>query len=147
MTEREKTLSCKILKPKISTGVRDSLKWTRSEVVENAWATSGKVKFKCRKIVLPGGLFISSPFEVGLIDTGGMFERGDLFSLANAMASVLHKKIECKVETLKYKRLKVMQPKIKTNPSFQVVNNSSWISPHEVLQSTVNTFYHFFIEE
>ena len=95
--------------------------------------TSGKVKFKCRK-----------GFEVGLIDTGGIFERGGLFSLANTMASVLYKKIECKVETLKYKRLKVMQPKIKTNPSFQVVNNSSWISPHEVLQSTVNTVYHFF---
>ena len=42
-----------------------SLKWTRSEVVENAWVTSGKVKFKCRKA-----------FEVGLIDTGGIFERG-----------------------------------------------------------------------
>ena len=83
---------------------------------------------------------------MGLIDTGGMFERGDLFSLANAMASVLHKKIECKVETLKYKRLKVMQPKIKTNPSFQVVNNSSWISPPEVLQSTVNTVYHFLLK-
>ena len=84
---------------------------------------------------------------MGLIDTGDIFERGGLFSLAKAMASVLHKKIECKVETLKYKRLKVMQPKIKTNPSFQVVNNSSWISPHEVLQSTANTVYHFFIEE
>ena len=84
---------------------------------------------------------------MGLIDTGGIFERGGLFSLAKAMPSVLHKKGECKVETLKYKRLKVMQPKIKTNLSFQVVNNSSWISPHEVLQSTVNTVYHFFIEE
>ena len=92
--------------------------------------TSGKVKFKCRKA-----------FEVGLVDTGGIFERGGLFSLAKEMALVLHKKLECKVETLKYKRLKIMQPKIKTNPSFQVVNNSSWISPHEVLQSTVNTVY------
>ena len=116
-------------------------------MVENAWATSGKVIFKSRKIVLPGGLFISSPFEVGLVDTGGIFKRGGLFSLAKAMTLVLRKKIECKVEMAKYKRLKVMQPKIKTNPSFQVVNNSSWISPHEVLQSTVNTVYHSFIEE
>ena len=85
MTEREKTLSCKILKPKIPTGVRDRLKWTRSEVVENALVTRGKEKFKCRKA-----------FEVGLIDTGGIFERGGL-----------------------------------------------WISSHEVLQSTVNTVYHF----
>ena len=29
---------------------------------------------------------------MGLIDTGGIFERGGLFSLANAMASVLYKK-------------------------------------------------------
>ena len=83
---------------------------------------------------------------MGLIDTGGTFEIGGLFSLAKAMASVLHKKVECKVETLKYKKLKVMQPKIKTNPSFQVVNNSSWISPHEVLQSTVNKVYHFLLK-
>ena len=83
---------------------------------------------------------------MGLIDTGGIFERGGLFSLAKAMASVLHKKVECKVETLKYKRLKVMQPKIKTNPNFQVVNNSSWISSHEVLQSTVNKVYHFLLK-
>ena len=33
---------------------------------------------------------ISSPFELGLVDTGGIFERGGLFSLAKAMASVLH---------------------------------------------------------
>ena len=59
------------------------------------------------------------------MDTGGIFERGGLFSLAKAMASVLHKELECKVETLKYKRLKVMQPKNKTNPNFQVVNNPS----------------------
>ena len=98
--------------------------------------TSGKVKFKCRK-----------GFEVGLIDTGGIFERGSLFSLAKTMASVLHKELECKVETLKYKRLKVMQPKNKIDPNFQVVNNPSWISPHEVLQSTVNTVYHFFFFE
>ena len=98
--------------------------------------TSGKVKFKCHKA-----------FEKGLIDTGGIFERGGLFSLAKAMASVLHKELECKVETLKYKRLKFMQPNNKTNPNFQVVNNPSWISPHEVLQSAVNTVYHFFFEE
>ena len=97
--------------------------------------TSGKVKFKCRKA-----------FEMGLIDTGGIFERGGLFSLAKAMASVLHKELECKVETLKYKRLKFMQPNNKTNPNFQVVNNPSWISPHEVLQSTVNKVYHFFLK-
>ena len=98
--------------------------------------TSGKVKFKCRKA-----------FVAGLIDTGGIFERGILFSLAKTKASVLHKELECKVETLKYRRLKVMQPKNKTKPNFQVVNNPSWISPHEVLQSTVNTVYHSFTEE
>ena len=45
------------------------------------------------------------------------------------------KKLEYKVETLKYKKLEVMQPRIKTNPNFQLVNKPSRISPHEVLRS------------
>ena len=42
-----------------------------------------------------GGLFISSPFEVGV--------GGGLFTLEKTMASVLHKELEYKVEKLKYK--------------------------------------------
>ena len=34
---------------------------------------------------------------------------GGLFNLAKKMVSVLHKDLECKVEELKYKKLKVMQ--------------------------------------
>ena len=59
---------------------------------------------------LPGGLFISSPFEGrggggGLIETGGLFERGGgLFNLKTTMVSVLHKELDYKVEKLKYKK-------------------------------------------
>ena len=55
----------------------------------------------------PGGLFISSPFEVGgggVIEMGGLFKRGDLFNLKTTMVSVLHKELDCKVEKLKYKK-------------------------------------------
>ena len=54
----------------------------------------------------PGGLFISSPFEGGggVIEMGGLFERGDLFNLKTTMVSVLHKELDCKVEKLKYKK-------------------------------------------
>ena len=52
-------------------------------------------------------LFISNPLGEG---GGGLFERGDLFNLAKMMVSVLHKALEYKVEKLRYKKLKVMQP-------------------------------------
>ena len=55
----------------------------------------------------PGDLFISSPFEGGgggVIEMGGLFERGDLFNLKTTMVSVLHKELDCKVEKLKYKK-------------------------------------------
>ena len=50
-----------------------------------------------------GGLFISSPFEGGLIDTRGLFERGGLFHLETTVVSLLHKVLQYKVEKLKYK--------------------------------------------
>ena len=51
-----------------------------------------------------GGLFISSPFEMGgLIEMWGLFEKGGLFNLEMMMVSVLHKELEYKVEKLKYK--------------------------------------------
>ena len=43
-----------------------------------------------------GGLFIWSPFEGG---------RGSLFNLEKTMVSVLHKELEYKEETLKYKKI------------------------------------------
>ena len=64
----------------------------------------------------PGGLFISNQFEEGgLIEKGDLFERRGLFNLEKTMVSILHKKLEYKVEALKYKRLEVMQPRIKNN--------------------------------
>ena len=41
----------------------------------------------------------------GLIETGDLFERGGLFNLEKTMVSILHKKLEYKVETLKYKKV------------------------------------------
>ena len=50
----------------------------------------------------------------GLIETGGLFFRGKgLFNLGKTMISVPYKELEDKVEKLKYKKLEVMQPRIK----------------------------------
>ena len=67
----------------------------------------------------PGGIFVSNTLEVG----GNLFERRSLFNLAKTMVSVLHKEVEYKVE----------KPRI-IIPNFQLVNEPSWIGPHEVLQ-------------
>ena len=62
--------------------------------------------------------------------------RGGLFDVEKTMVSVLHKKkLGYNVERLKYKKLEVMQLRIKTNPNFQLVNKPSRISPHKVSQS------------
>ena len=46
-----------------------------------------------------------------------LFERGGgvlpVFILANNLVSVLHKEVECKIKKLKYKKLEVIQPRIK----------------------------------
>ena len=46
--------------------------------------------------------------------------KGGLFNLEKTMVSILHKKLEYNVETLKYKRLEVMQPRIKNKPELPV---------------------------
>ena len=59
----------------------------------------------------PGGFFILNTFGPGgevLMETGG------LLNLAKVMVLVLHKELEYKVEKIKYKKLEVMQPRIKT---------------------------------
>ena len=62
-----------------------------------------------------GGLIISNTFEGGdLIETGG------LFNLAKKRVSALHKELEYKVEKLKYKKLEVMQPRIKNKSDLPV---------------------------
>ena len=47
------------------------------------------------------------------------------------------------MEKLKYKKLEVLQPRIKNNTNFQLENKPSLISPHEVLQSLlIDSVYH-----
>ena len=38
---------------------------------------------------------------------------GDLLNLAKMVVSLLHQDLECRMEKLMYKKLKVMQPRIK----------------------------------
>ena len=53
----------------------------------------------------PGGAYLfQAHLRVGLIETGGLFERRGLFNLEATMVSVLHKELECKVEKLRYKK-------------------------------------------
>ena len=64
-----------------------------------------------------GGLFVSNTFEGGgggLLETEGFLEGGGLFNLAKMVVLALHKELERKVEKLKYKKLKVMRPRIKS---------------------------------
>ena len=53
---------------------------------------------------------------------GGLFEggRGGLFNLAKTMVSVLHKELEYMVEKLKYKKLQIVQPRIKNKSDLPV---------------------------
>ena len=46
--------------------------------------------------------------------------RGGLFNLDKTVVSVLHKNLEYKVETLKYKKLEVMQPMINNKSELPV---------------------------
>ena len=59
---------------------------------------------------------------------------GGLFNLANTMVSLLHKELEYKVTNLS-KSWGSCSRGSKTNPNFQLVNKTSQISPHELLQS------------
>ena len=65
-----------------------------------------------------GALFISNlvvgAAGGGLIETWGLLERGHLLNLEKMKVSVLQKKkLEYKVEMLKYRKLEVMQLRIK----------------------------------
>ena len=86
--------------------------------------------YRKSSIKLPGGLFISSPFEGGggLYRDGSLFERGGLFNLEQTMVSVLHKELEYSST----RRLEVMQPRI-TNKSelpgvdeYTISDQSTW---------------------
>ena len=59
---------------------------------------------------LKGGCLIEMR---GLFDSGGG-GGGGYFNLAKMVVSVLYKELEFKAENLKYKKLEVMQPRIKS---------------------------------
>ena len=89
----------------------------------------------------PGGLLIQT-----YLRGGGLFVSEGLFNLAYSMVSVLHKELEYKVENLS-KSWRSCSGGSKTNPNFQLVNKTSQISPHELLQSwLVNTFNHLLVK-
>ena len=50
---------------------------------------------------------------------------GGLFNLAKMMVSALHNELECKVEKLKYKKLKSCSQGSRTNPYVHLVNKPS----------------------
>ena len=75
------------------------------------------VRYLYRKSSIPpgggggGGLFTSNTFESGSGE--GLNRDGGLFNLAKTMVVILHKELEYKMEKLKYKKLEIMQPRIK----------------------------------
>ena len=59
---------------------------------------------------------------------GSLIETGSLLNLVQTMVSVYHKELEYKVENLKYKKLEVMQPRIKDKSELPLT--SSWWIDH-----------------
>ena len=55
-----------------------------------------------------------------LIETEGLFERGGLFYVEKMTVSLLNKELGDKAEKLKYKKLEVMQPRIKNKSELPV---------------------------
>ena len=54
------------------------------------------------------------------VETGGLFERGDLLNLTKMIVLVVHKELKYKVEKLKNKKSEVMQPRIKNKSELPV---------------------------
>ena len=48
----------------------------------------------------------------------GLIREGDVFNLAKMVVSLLHQDLECRMQKLMYKKLKVMQPRIKKKSEF-----------------------------
>ena len=84
-----------------------------------------------KPLLSPQGLiYFKHVWAVGeggiLIETGGLFERGDLFNLAKTMVSVVPR-LEHKMEKLKYKKLKVVQLRIKNNANSWWINQPGYV--------------------
>ena len=65
-----------------------------------------------------GGLFTSNTFEGGRGE--GLNRDGGFFNLAKTMVAILHKELEYKMEKRKYKKLEIMQLRIKNKSELQV---------------------------
>ena len=79
----------------------------------------------------PRGAYLFQAHLSGWVGGGG------LIKLEKTVVSVLHKELEYKVEKLKYKKVgdHAAEDHWESNPTFQVVNKPSRISPQEVLPS------------
>ena len=85
----------------------------------------------------PGAYLFQAHLRGSLIETGGIFKREGLFNLEKTTVSVLHKELEYKVEKLKYKKVgDAAEDHWESNPTFQVVNKPSRISPREPILMT-----------
>ena len=83
---------------------------------------------------LPGGVFISSPFEQG---GGGLFK----------WEMMMVKKENTKWKILITRSWSSCSRGSESNPNFQVVNKPSRISPHKVLESwLINTVNHLLLK-
>ena len=84
----------------------------------------------------PGGLFISSPFEAGLI------ERGGLFNLETMMDRYQYfiKNQNTKWKSSSTRSFRSCSRRSESNPNFQLVNRPSRISPHQVLTVVIDYY-------
>ena len=64
-----------------------------------------------------GGAYL---FQAHLRGGGGLIEAGHLFNLEMMMVSVLYKELEYKVEKLRYKKLEVVQLRIRIKSELPV---------------------------
>ena len=64
-----------------------------------------------------GGAYL---FQAHLRGGGGLIEAGHLFNLETMMVSVLYKELEYKVEKLRYKKLEVVQLRIRIKSELPV---------------------------
>ena len=66
---------------------------------------------------------------------GGLIWEGGLFHFEKAITSLVHKQLGYKVEMLKYKKIgghAIQESEL--NPNLQLLNKTSQISAHDVLQ-------------
>ena len=72
---------------------------------------------------------------------------GTLFNLARTLVLIPTKNKNAIWKSPNTRRLKVKQLRIKTNPNFQLVNKSSRIGPHEILQSSmIDTVFYLLVK-